>query len=138
MTPEASADATLELEWHHLHARYALVSCALDRALGEYGLGVSDFEVLDRLVATPKSRVQELASSVHLSQSALSRVVARLERDGLVERAMCPDDRRGIFVAVTAHGRSRHAEAAPVRQRVLNEHLSGPAQETHEGCVCLS
>ncbi|MBM7788118.1 MarR family winged helix-turn-helix transcriptional regulator [Tenggerimyces flavus] len=138
MTPEASADATLELEWHHLHARYALLSCALDRALGEYGLGVSDFEVLDRLSSAPKARVQELASSVHLSQSALSRVVARLERDGLVERAMCPDDRRGIFVAITSVGRARHAEAAPTRQRVLTEHLSGPAQENHEGCVCLS
>ena len=93
---------------------------------------------VDRLAAAPKARVQALASSVHLSQSALSRVVARLERDGLVERAMCPDDRRGIFVAITPDGRARHAEAAPTRQRVLTEHLSGPSQENHEGCVCLS
>jgi DNA-binding MarR family transcriptional regulator len=132
----------IEVEWHHLHARYALLSCALDRALGEYGLGVSDFEVLDRLVASStKLRVQELASVVHLSQSALSRVVARLERDGLVERAMCPDDRRGIFVQLTDAGRARHAEASPTRQQVLSEHLAAPDQSDqsdHEGCVCLS
>jgi DNA-binding MarR family transcriptional regulator len=134
----AVADS-LEVEWHHLHARYALVSCALDRALAEHGLGVSDFEVLDRLTASSsKLRVQELAGAVHLSQSALSRVVARLERDGLVERAMCPDDRRGIFVQLTDAGRTRHAEAAPTRQQVLTEHLSGPVHENHEGCGCLS
>jgi DNA-binding MarR family transcriptional regulator len=134
-----TSDVALELEWHQLHARYAVVSGALDRALAEYGLGVSDFEVLDRLVSSgTKLRVQELASSVHLSQSALSRVVARLERDGLVERAICVDDRRGIFVRLTDDGRARHVEAAPTRQQVLTEHLSEPSRESHEGCVGLT
>ena len=62
-------------------------SCALDDALGDHGLGMSEFEVLERLACKcgERPRMQELAAAVHLSQSALSRTVGRLEKDGLVE-----------------------------------------------------
>ena len=65
-----------------------------------HGLGVSEFEVLDRLAESGRSdfRSQELAEAVHLSQSALSRLVDRLARHGLVERCGCDVDRRGIYV----------------------------------------
>ncbi len=55
--------------------------------------------------------MQELADSVHLSQSALSRLIGRLEEEGLVSRAICSDDRRGIFACLTDAGRERHADA---------------------------
>lgn len=58
---------------------------------------------------------------MHLSQSALSRAVARLERDGLVSRSMCPEDRRAIAVCVTAEGRAVHDAAAPTHRAVLAE-----------------
>jgi DNA-binding MarR family transcriptional regulator len=56
---------------------------------------------------------------VHLSQSAASRLVARMERDGLVERTTCPDDRRAIFIALTEAGRRRYHEAKPTQRAVL-------------------
>jgi DNA-binding MarR family transcriptional regulator len=56
---------------------------------------------------------------VHLSQSALSRLIDRLARVGLVERCMCDMDRRGIYVTLTEAGRQRHAEAAPTHHDVL-------------------
>ncbi len=62
---------------------------------------------------------------MHLSQSAMSRLVARLEADGLVERTLCVDDRRGVFVCITGEGRSRHAEAVPTHRAVLSSMLSG-------------
>jgi DNA-binding MarR family transcriptional regulator len=108
--------------WRALAASHAIVSCALDRELGErHGLGVSDFEVLERLAesADHKFRVQELASAVHLSQSALSRLIGRLEQHGLVERGLCDLDRRGIYVTLTEQGRRRHAEAVPTHRAVL-------------------
>ena len=67
--------------------------------------------------------MQDLGDAVHLSQSALSRVVARLEGDGLVVRAMCTEDRRGIFVCITDAGRERYAEARPAHRAVLAEAL---------------
>ena len=62
----------------------------------------------------------ELADVVHLTQSTCSRVVARLEDEGLACRNMCPDDRRGIFAALTPEGgRERVAAAAPTYRRVI-------------------
>ncbi len=108
--------------WRSLAARHAAVSAALERELGErHGLGVSEFEVLERLAENEqhKFRVQELAESVHLSQSTLSRLIGRLEQHGLVQRSMCDLDRRGIDVCLTDAGRQRHSEALPTHRAVL-------------------
>src|SRR5215831_15293175 len=78
--------------WRALAASHAAVSAALERELGErHGLGVNEFEVLERLAEDEQHqfRVQELAEAVHLSQSALSRLIGRLEQYGLVERSLC-------------------------------------------------
>jgi len=108
--------------WRALAASHAEVTAALERDLGErHGLGVSEFEVLERLAedAEHKFRVQELAESVHLSQSALSRMIGKLEQHGLVQRSLCDLDRRGIYVCLTDAGRRRHAEALPTQRAVL-------------------
>jgi len=114
--------------WRTLAASHATVSAALERELGErHGLGVNEFEVLERLAedAEHKFRVQELAESVHLSQSALSRLIGRLEQHGLVQRSLCDLDRRGIYVCLTEAGRRRHAEALPTQRAVLATTLPG-------------
>ena len=123
----ATTAASVSERWRDLLDSHARVSGALEKALqAEHGLGVSEFEVLDRLANGDKDqrRMQELADSVHLSQSALSRLVGRLESEGLVTRAICSDDRRGIFACLTDAGRERHAEAAPTHARVLAEQLA--------------
>jgi len=120
--PQPDGPAEIVSAWRALAARHAAVSAALERELGErHGLGVSEFEVLERLAENDehKFRVQELAESVHLSQSALSRLIDRLEKDGLVERCLCGEDRRGIYVTLTPVGRDRHREAAPTHREVL-------------------
>ena len=117
-------------EWRALVASHAAVSAALERDLGErHGLGVTEFEVLDRLAEDSghKFRVQELAESVHLSQSALSRTIGRLEGHGLVQRSLCDNDRRGIYVCLTEDGRRRHAEALPTQRAVLAATLGSGA-----------
>ncbi|MFF1904577.1 MarR family winged helix-turn-helix transcriptional regulator [Kitasatospora sp. NPDC058218] len=123
---DSPAETGLVAEWRDLLARHAATTCALDRELGEkHDLGVSEFEVLERLVEERDSavghqlRVQELADTVHLSQSALSRLIGRLEKAGLVTRTMCPNDRRGIQVALTEAGCRRYAEARPLHREVL-------------------
>jgi DNA-binding MarR family transcriptional regulator len=114
--------------WRALAARHAAVSAALERELGErHGLGVTEFEVLERLAEDEEHqfRAQELAEAVHLSQSALSRLIGRLEQHGLVERSLCDLDRRGIYVCLTEAGRRRHAEALPTQRAVLAATLTG-------------
>jgi DNA-binding MarR family transcriptional regulator len=111
--------------WHDLLDRYARAVSALEPALEhEHGLGVSEYEVLERLAAPHGDhRMQELAGSVHLSQSALSRVVGRLEAEGLVVRKMCTSDRRGIYACITDAGRERYEAARPTHRAVLADTL---------------
>jgi DNA-binding MarR family transcriptional regulator len=128
-----SADEVVGV-WREIAARHAAVCSALERELGErHGLGVSDFEVLERLAesADHQFRAQELADAVHLSQSALSRLISRLEKSGLVERCLCDLDRRGIYVTLTDAGRQRHAEASPTHRDVLAGVLAGPVTSAH-------
>lgn len=109
-------------QWRELLDRHAAVSCALEKALqNEHRIGLSEFETLDRLVdaACQKYRMTELAGDIYLSQSALSRAVARLEKDGLVERTMCAEDRRAIFVHLTEKGRAVYDRALPTHRAVL-------------------
>src|SRR6201990_141965 len=123
MTQPVSVDS-LEGEWRGALPRRARCVCALDRELeANHGLGMSEYEVLDRLASGAAKRVQELAGVTPLSQSALSRTVARLEKDGLVVRAMCPEDRRGVSVCLTPEGIARYEAARPTHRRVLEENL---------------
>ena len=121
-----TVDTDLVLTWRELLARHARTTSALERRLQqEHGLGVSEYEVLERLATSDKDqlRMQELAEAVHLSQSALSRVAGRLETDGLVTRGMCPEDRRGIKACLTDAGRERYEAARPTHRAVLAQTL---------------
>lgn len=113
--------------WHALLTCYNDVAVHLERALQDsHELTMSEFETLDRLITVEceKRRMQDLAADMYLSQSALSRAVARLEKTGLVERALCEADRRGVFVRLTEAGRRRHAEARKTQLHVLAERLA--------------
>jgi DNA-binding MarR family transcriptional regulator len=110
--------------WREIAKQVANVSCRLDKALGDgYGLGMSEFEILDRLAESEESslRMHELSLAVHLTQSALSRAVARLEKDGLVKREMCTEDRRVVYVGLTKPGKQRWELAWPIHRKVVCE-----------------
>jgi DNA-binding MarR family transcriptional regulator len=113
--------------WRSLAAMHAVVRAALDSELRrEHGLSAVEFEVLECISGCSDGRVrmQELSSVAHLTQSTASRVVARLEDEGLAVRKMCPDDRRGIFALPTDAGRERVAAATPTYRRVIAEKLA--------------
>jgi DNA-binding MarR family transcriptional regulator len=115
-------------QWSELESAHARVREALERALErEHRLSLSEYEVLRRLAEAPKGhrRIQELADEVHLSQSALSRLVQRLEESGYVSRAICDHDRRGIFACITDAGRKAQNDADPTHRAVLAETLGG-------------
>lgn len=119
-TPACSPE--LVEEWRTLLDRHAVLTAALEKALqDQHGIGLSEFETLDRLVDANcgSYRMQDLAHDSHLSQSALSRAVARLEKCGLVKRDACTDDRRGVFVCLTSKGATTHREALPTHREIL-------------------
>lgn len=113
--------------WRAIQQRHWTLSCALERELQErHGIGLSEFEALERLVEGGKDsyRAQELTETLPLSQSAASRVVARLERRGMVNRDMCALDRRGITICLTDAGRQCYREARPTHRAVLDSLLA--------------
>ncbi|WP_307062770.1 MULTISPECIES: MarR family winged helix-turn-helix transcriptional regulator [unclassified Streptomyces] len=124
-----TATSPLEERWRDILSVHARTMCEIDRALHPHGLGASDFEVLDLLAAQApqegeQCRVHNLVGRVHLSQSALSRLIGRLEKDGLVTRSVCAHDRRGVWVALTEKGRTLYAEVRPLQRAVLERMLS--------------
>jgi DNA-binding MarR family transcriptional regulator len=110
-----------------LRAHAALVR-ELDRELeAETGLPLTQYEVLLHLAAAPEQRLRmsELARTVLLSQSGITRLVDRLAHQGLVVREPCAADRRVLYARITPEGCRRLAEARPthlagVRARFLD------------------
>ena len=93
----------------------------LDRELEEaHGLPLTHYEVLLYLASAPERRMRmsDLASSVLLSQSGVTRLIDRLERAGYVVRKPCPEDRRVLWAQLTEAGKARLDEARPT-------HLAG-------------
>jgi DNA-binding MarR family transcriptional regulator len=115
-------DDELARAWHELMNRYHRISCVLDRTLqADHGISGSEFAVLEQLASADSCslRLHDLGTTVHVTQSALSRLVARLEADGLLERAMCTEDRRSVFARLTPAGRELYRAARPTHRAVL-------------------
>lgn len=128
MESESLLERNLVDQWRDLVARKTRVWNALELELDRrHSLSASEFEVLDTLseydCADPP-RVQELAAHVPITQSALSRMIGRLETQNLVTRTLCDSDRRGVFVVLTDEGMQRLAEARPTHRAVLAAELS--------------
>ena len=115
--------------WRGFLRTHAALSRQLDAELtAAHGLALSAYEVLLFLADSPdgQMRMSDLADSVLLSRSGLTRLVDRLERDGLVQRRACPGDARGMNAVITDLGRERFTQARKahldgVRRRYLDQ-----------------
>jgi len=123
--------------WRGLLRVHAGLTKALDaELLREHELPLSSYEVLLFLADSPHGRLRmsELADGVLLSRSGLTRLVDRMERDGLLRRQRCEEDQRGYFAEITDKGRELFARARKthldgVRERFLDR-LSDGDQRT--------
>jgi DNA-binding MarR family transcriptional regulator len=114
--------------WRGMLRVHSDLTRELDAELTDrHGLPLTSYEVLLFLADSPdgRMRMSELADSVLLSRSGLTRLVDRLERHGLLERERCEEDARGYFAAITDRGREVFADArrthlAGVRERFLS------------------
>ncbi|SRR6056297_3444719 len=113
--------------WRAFLEAHALTVDNLARELREVeDLPLAWYDVLVQLQESPdgRLRMQELADAVLLSKSGVTRLVDRMERAGLVDRARCTDDRRGTFAMLTPAGRQRLRETAPTHLRGVAEHFA--------------
>jgi DNA-binding MarR family transcriptional regulator len=114
--------------WRGMLRAHAELTKELDAELArEHKLPLSSYEVLLYLADAPDGRMRmaELADSVLLSRSGLTRLVDRLQREGLLKRERCESDARGYFAEITPKGRrlfdaARRTHLDGVRARFLS------------------
>ena len=94
----------------------------LERLLTKnHGLSVRWYDVLATLDEVPERRLRmsELAANVILSPSRLTRLVQRLQAEGLVERHVDERDARVYFVSLTERGQRRLEDARFTHHAVI-------------------
>ena len=95
--------------------------------LDEHRLSEVEFEVLLRLARSPgrRLRMTHLAGQTTLSTSGVTRVVDRMDRDGLVRREACATDRRSAFAVLTDAGLARLEQVLPGHLALVQQWFIG-------------
>ena len=110
--------------WRGLLRAHACLAKRLDAELERaHRLPMTSYEVLQHLQEASDGRMRmcDLAEQAQLSRSGLTRMVDRLEREGLLERCSCDHDARGSFACLTDVGRERVGEARVTHLAVVRE-----------------
>src|SRR5258705_1925322 len=111
----AKLDARELAAWSGFLRVHSRLMRELDAELQEaHALPLTWYDVLIQLELSPERqlRMSELADSVLLSRSGLTRLVDRMEREGLVERCAFDRDARGRLARLTEGGRARLRQAS--------------------------
>ena len=118
--------------WRGMLRAHASLFHEMDAELtAAHGLALRSYEVLLHLEDAPRHRLRmsDLSHSVLLSASGVSRLVDRLERDGLVRRERCAADGRGYWAVLTSRGERAFTEARATHlagvRRLFLRHFAG-------------
>jgi DNA-binding MarR family transcriptional regulator len=123
--PLSAHDARLT-PWRAFLRAYHHVARRLDDDLrAEHGLSLQEYAALVQLAEAPGRRLRmgRLADGVLLSKSGVTRLVDRLEGDGLVHRHACASDARGAEAILTDAGLERLRAATPTHLRGIQAYF---------------
>jgi DNA-binding MarR family transcriptional regulator len=112
--------------WPLFLEAHALLLDLLEQELrASGGPPLSWYDVLVQLAMSPEGRLtmKQLSASVLLSKSGVTRLVDRMEREGLVERDACPSDRRIVYAKLTPKGRATFKKVAPGHVDSVRRHF---------------
>ncbi len=124
--PEPTTDDERLAAWGTFLRAHAHVTRVLEHELqAAEDLSLADYDVLYQLAAAEENRLRmsDLADRLLLSRSGATRLVDRLETAGLVRRASCATDRRGLWAHLTDAGRARLQDATPTHLQGVCEHF---------------
>jgi DNA-binding MarR family transcriptional regulator len=105
-------------------ARTSLLA-GLDAELERFGLSGMQFAVLKHLAEGAAETAADLCRYLHYDTGAMTRILDRLEQKGLVRRERCREDRRVVFLRLTAGGRAQLPRLLAAGTRVIDAHLAG-------------
>lgn len=111
--------------WRALQWAHTVILRKLARELEAEGLPVTWFDVLIHLREAPdgQMRMLDLAGSVILSPSGLTRLIDRMEKAGYVTRERTATDRRGAYAVITAKGESELDRVWPLHLAGIQKHF---------------
>jgi len=106
---------------------YTGLSSKFTAQIAGHGLAMIEFEVLIRLARSPERhlRMTDLSAQTSLTTSGVTRVIDRLERDGLVCRTACPSDRRSSYAVITDAGKERLDAILPGHLALIEQWFTG-------------
>jgi DNA-binding MarR family transcriptional regulator len=113
--------------WRSFLRAHAQLIRTLEAELGAAReIPLASYDVLVQLAEAPAHRLRmtELADRVLLSRSGLTRLIDRLERDGLVRREPVPNDARGMYAVLTPAGTDRLRSATRVHLPGIEAHFA--------------
>ena len=129
---ETDDDSTLSARdprldtWRTFLMAHALLTRRLDEDLrSEEGLTLGEYSALLQVAEAPGRalRMNQLATGIFLSRSGVTRLIDRLEADGLIERSTCTDDGRGALAVLTDAGLARLRAAAATHLRGIDQYF---------------
>jgi DNA-binding MarR family transcriptional regulator len=94
--------------------------------ISEHGLTLNDYEVLLHLARAPERMMRrvDLAKSVLLTPSGITRLLEGLERAGWVERASCASDARVTYALLTDDGYEKLRQASSTHVEGIRSHFA--------------
>src|SRR5207247_9740895 len=98
---------------HRLNVLSSLVSQALTRVYGQYGIGIPEWRVLVSLGQFGVMTGKAIGARTHMHKTRVSRAVAQLERRKYLTRRANRDDLREALLSLTPAGRAGYEEPAP-------------------------
>ncbi len=113
--------------WRSFLTAHAALINQIERELLEAGVvPLSWYDVLFALYDAPgqRLRMNELASAIVLSRSGLTRLIDRLETEGLLTRERSVSDRRGASAVLTEKGLEAMRRAWPIYAKGIDEHFA--------------
>lgn len=95
-------------KWYSLHGKCQTIEHTLESTLKKYDLQCNEFCLLYRLSQEERHElnINQLQEKIGLSQSAMSRLVQRMEIKacGCIERVKPDDDKRSVYIRLTPKG----------------------------------
>jgi DNA-binding MarR family transcriptional regulator len=115
-----------------MHALNVKIAARFDSSLQP-----AAFHLVRWLYAYGPTSASALAEATAMDRSSVSRLVKQLELLGYVKKETSPEDRRGIFLSLTDHGRENTKEALKEKEIAYFERISNWDEEQLEHFISL-
>lgn len=116
----------------------ALLASKLSKRVGNHlsihGISLSEYLVMHHLEHSPNKAVAriELAEHIGMSASGVTRLIAPMEKNGIIEKVANPRDARQSLVKLSAAGQRLYADARTSFEQITDEQTAGISQAQQE------